>query len=288
MRTKVETITPKKAQSILDNHWVKENQRTPSPSVVSSYAREMKSNQWLLTHQGIAIDDAGELIDGVHRLLAVIESGATIDIMVTRDIPHNGSRSGILTIDAIDRNRIRGVGQQISLRHGIKNGALVASVARYILLLCVYSRNLLTGKFSVPTCLTVLDVYGKEIEYSIAHRSTDKRVRNAAVCAACAFALKACPNQIPAFYQQLTTGENLKRGNPALALRRFLMNTPTPGGNSALSEMRMVLSSAMKSVQQEQLIALRDSNQGFEFFLDKQGRAVTELLTKCGYGDKLI
>ena len=78
MKTQAKNITPKMAAEMLERHLNPENQRRQSQSVVESYARAMRAGQWLLTHQGIAIDTNGELVDGQHRLSAIVASGATV------------------------------------------------------------------------------------------------------------------------------------------------------------------------------------------------------------------
>jgi hypothetical protein len=241
----------------------------------------MRAGQWLLTHQGVAIDDAGELIDGVHRLLAIIESGATIKMMVTRDIPHSGHTGGILTIDAIDRGRERGVGQQLQLRHGASNGNLLSAVCRGVLWLAASSKKELIGKFTVSNALVVMDIYGYEISHAMENRSRDHKVRNAAVIAASSFAMKACHQQVAEFYSGLSTGENVKANDPALTCRRWLMNATSKAGT--LIEYRGVLTCAMKHVMQEKLQKVYDTEHGYNFFLEKQRQSVNKLLALCGY-----
>lgn len=281
MKTKTETITPLKAAQILEAHWVKEHQRKPNEDTVRSYARSMRAGQWLMTHQGIAVDDAGELIDGVHRLLAVIQAGVAVDMMVTRDIPHNGNASGIFTIDAIDRGRERGVGQQLQLRHGVRNGNLVSAVCRGVLWLAAASQKMLIGKFTVANALRVMDIYAQEVAYTMDTRSSDPGVRNAAVIAASAFAMKACKSQVQDFYQKLATGEDIRNGDPAMTCRRWLMNSVTKTGT--LIEYRGVLTCAMKHVLQEKLTKLYDTEHGYNFFLEKQRQSVSKLLGSCGF-----
>jgi len=78
--TDVQTITVTKAKELLEgNH----SNRPIRESVVRGYAEAMTKGQWRLTHQGIAIDARGNLVDGQHRLLAVIESGKPLKTMVT-------------------------------------------------------------------------------------------------------------------------------------------------------------------------------------------------------------
>ncbi len=43
----------------------------------------MREGHWDTTHQGIAIASDGTLVDGQHRLLAIVESGVTVRMNVT-------------------------------------------------------------------------------------------------------------------------------------------------------------------------------------------------------------
>lgn len=277
---RVEIITPEKAQKLLSDHWKPERQRKPSPSVISGYARSMRAGDWLLTHQGIAIDDRGELIDGVQRLHAVVESGASVPMVITRGLSHNGRQRGLYTIDVIDRGRERAVGQQLQLRHSVTNGALYAATARSVLRLCAAAHSLNTGKFSVSHALRVRDYYGAELAYVVENRSHDYRVRNSVVCAASAFAIKAYP-AMRAFYLRLATGEHLTTGDPALTCRRWLMNNPDRPGHPAVP--RGVLTCGMRYVNQDKIVKVYDSDRGYTFFVTPQRQTVAKLLRACGF-----
>lgn len=43
--------------------------------------------EWIVTHQGIAIDENDLLIDGQHRLNGIIKSGVAVEILVTTGLP---------------------------------------------------------------------------------------------------------------------------------------------------------------------------------------------------------
>lgn len=77
-------ITPAMAQDILDSSNV--NNRVVSKARVNKYAGLMTEGKWMTTHQGICISDKGRLIDGQHRLLAIIKSNKTIDLCLTTGI----------------------------------------------------------------------------------------------------------------------------------------------------------------------------------------------------------
>ncbi len=69
--------------------------RPVSESRVAEWAEEMKRGDWQVTHQGIAFDTDGNMIDGQHRLLAIIRSGTTQRLMVT----YNLAPEAFLVID---------------------------------------------------------------------------------------------------------------------------------------------------------------------------------------------
>lgn len=60
-------------------------------SVVTKYASDMKKGRWQLTHQGIAFNEDGALVDGHHRLRAVIESGVPVMMYVTYGVSDEAS-----------------------------------------------------------------------------------------------------------------------------------------------------------------------------------------------------
>jgi hypothetical protein len=70
------------------------------PNSIKQYADDMSAGRWKLTHQGIAFNRDGQLIDGQHRLHAIVRAGATIPIHVT---------FGAENFDAIDMGAARRV-----------------------------------------------------------------------------------------------------------------------------------------------------------------------------------
>ena len=61
--------------------------RRVNNSAVARYERQINSGLWRCTHQGIAFTREGILIDGQHRLLAVIKTGKTVRMVVFADEP---------------------------------------------------------------------------------------------------------------------------------------------------------------------------------------------------------
>ncbi len=75
-------------------------------------AGEMKAGRWRLTHQGIAFDTNGVLIDGQHRLWAIVLSGCTVPMRLFFNEP-------IESLGAIDVVRARTNDEVITLAGGM-------------------------------------------------------------------------------------------------------------------------------------------------------------------------
>jgi len=77
-------VTPELAQSWLDSS---QSSRAASKNRVQKLAAQMRAGLWQRNHNGIAFATDGTLLDGLHRLLAVINSGVTVPMTVVVDEP---------------------------------------------------------------------------------------------------------------------------------------------------------------------------------------------------------
>lgn len=99
MVVKETLVTPQLAYKWLEGNT---HNRSLRQSVVERYARDMKAGKWRLTHEAVAFAPDGTLIDGQHRLWAVIEANSNIKFMVATDVPPESRaviNSGILRTD---------------------------------------------------------------------------------------------------------------------------------------------------------------------------------------------
>lgn len=83
VRTSWEVVTPELATKWLEGNT---HNRSVRDAVVARYAADMLAGRWLQTHQGIAFDEESTLIDGQHRLFAIIESSTPVRLQVTRGL----------------------------------------------------------------------------------------------------------------------------------------------------------------------------------------------------------
>lgn len=85
-------ISPTIAQRMLDSdtavrETTKAKNRKLSVTHVNYLAKEMAAGRWVLTGSSIQFNELGELIDGQHRLVAIIRAGMTVPCYVVTGLP---------------------------------------------------------------------------------------------------------------------------------------------------------------------------------------------------------
>ena len=121
MHVEVRPITPDEAQAILDRANI-DNRRLSRPRVLA-YARDMKQGLWRITHQGLAFETDGSLVDGQHRLAAIVEAGIPIEFLVT---------TGVQRTDVFDTGRPRSAGDVLHIK-GYRDTMKLAATAKYLI-----------------------------------------------------------------------------------------------------------------------------------------------------------
>lgn len=120
MQINVETITPADAKRYLLSNRGNRNIRQRH---VENLARDMATGAWVTNGDAIRFNCDGQLLDGQHRLSAIIKADRAIESVVIRGL----DKTARLTMDAGAK---RHAGDQLQF-FGVKNAAKVASVCRY-------------------------------------------------------------------------------------------------------------------------------------------------------------
>lgn len=124
IKAMVITITPEKAKTWLCTSG---KNRKVSQSHVRMLMREMLAGRWCLNGQAITFNQRGQLIDGQHRLHAVVGSGCSIQSLVTFGI-HDP-----MAWETIDTNQRKRTSTVILEADGYKNTKYLAAAARRLL-----------------------------------------------------------------------------------------------------------------------------------------------------------
>lgn len=211
MKTAIETVTPDKARRYLDGNY---GNRAVRQGWVATLAGMILRGEWRATHQGIAFAADGRLLDGQHRLLAIIQAGKAVDIMVTRDLDDDAFRH-------IDGGRTRSNADRIKLIEDERENVLAVGMMRAYLAAAVSKNSAnLTVDLIENAFLGMADAVAC---VATTFRSPVRSITIAPVAAACAVYIHKHPTQGKRFVDGLVSGKDLVEKSPILALREGLL-----------------------------------------------------------------
>lgn len=115
--------TPALAAYILANH--NNKNRKISPATVAGYVRDILAGRWLVNGDRIVFDRDGDLIDGQHRLMAIVKANVALPIDYIFGL-ENETRA------TVDGGRNRSVGDNYNIITGSKDGSKRASRVNWV------------------------------------------------------------------------------------------------------------------------------------------------------------
>lgn len=196
----------------LAKRWLEKNsdqQRPVSWSRVEAFAADMRNGEWKLTHQAIAFDADNTLIDGQHRLQAVVMSGKSVRMVVATNPEADFS-------DPIDRGTPRSINQILGMssrRQAALNTLRMLEQGYYI-----------TAPLTVAQAVEIQEHHEKSLNALQASKLRGP------VLGACAWAYPCAPDRVRAFVDRVERGEMIQRGDPEFALRNWLQGRPLTRG----------------------------------------------------------
>ena len=229
MRTEIKTIWPDEARHIL-KHNNKIN-RNISDTFVNKIANDILNDTFILTHQGIAFDTDGNLLDGQHRLAGCIKANKPIKILVTYDVPKKYEANGVAlnSFEIIDSGRTRTVAQMLNIS-GVPYATGVAATAKILALLC--ARSSVNVGITSSQVHKILDITKESIHKCV------KIARGGSILKAPSWitgpiSLYHCtyPDKAEEFlYEFVDLSTPDKQGFPSRALAKFYRDNPAAGG----------------------------------------------------------
>lgn len=207
-----EVITPQVAKDLLLNN--KANRRI-EPKVVAKYARDMAEGLWGFDASAIIIASDGSLLNGQHRLSAVVESGATVVFTIARGVD---VREGV----NFDRHRARSNTASLKfmgLNVSGKEVAALSKITQYESGERIYQ----AGPLAVSAGKICETVENNRLAVSVANFASKVRTRGfnsaTALAAYVLIALGSDERAVFDFWNLAMAGEGFK-GDPAFTLHR--------------------------------------------------------------------
>lgn len=228
-----EVITPEIAKQYLARNVA--NNRSVSKSKVQDYVKKMRNGDWGESHQGMAFDVNGRLIDGQHRLHAIVASGITLVVLVARGSPCD-------TFLRIDQGAVRSTKDHLTIagHGGVPN---LESMAKMVW--CFQNDKPTAGPGSrlIPAQLIkiVEDQPGMRA-YGLRAHNLQRGLGISKACGGAAAYLCELANPgldpeiLSDWYEGIETGANLGVGDPRLSLREIFRRSK---GLSAKEQMTL-------------------------------------------------
>jgi hypothetical protein len=217
-------VTPAMAQA-----WLVHNtrNRNKKPRAISAYARDMANGDWEYNGETLKFSKTGVLLDGQNRLYAIIQSGATVEILVVTGLRDKAQ-------ETMDANTRRYFYDTLDIRQEIRTKEVAALCRKVNLLYLAGLKAALVGdagenKGGQPTTAelsAVLEANPAIRQYAEPSKRIGRIVHlPGSVVGLMMFVL----DQVDAedadyFFRTLETGEMLSAGHPIHTLRQALQN----------------------------------------------------------------
>jgi hypothetical protein len=231
MNTTLQLVTPQWAADVLANQ--NTHNRKLRKSWVEKLTRDITAGAFITTHQGIAFDENGTLLDGQHRLAAIVQANRPVNMLVTEGIKarHRVNGTHITAFDAIDQGAKRGA-DEILRMCGHANYTKLASVCRNIIASCAAPQ---VGAVSPAQIQIVLSYVQDSAELCVAISQLDALYRpTAALVAPCVIAHQVYPAEVEEFMNELVHITGTKT-SPSRALVSWAKNRPVRSGSDSLA-----------------------------------------------------
>lgn len=205
-------VTPEIAKQWMERN---RNIRKASPDTVDLYSRMMERGEWVDSHPDpICFDTENQLKNGQHRLLAVIKSGAVLNMTVWWGVDE-------VILRSIDTGRVRKPWESQRLVDGYSANVIATSIASY--LFKISNGGLIGGRRPTRNDVAqTYDLWRDEIDTLIPRAIGSSNLRKASMLAALAEFLKRDRKKATEFIAALYMVDGPIK--PARLLRDYILN----------------------------------------------------------------
>jgi hypothetical protein len=214
VKMKVVAVTPAMALE-----WLAYNtkNRPVRKGTVVDYAARMSRGEWHMNGEPIKFAKSGVLLDGQHRLEAILESEQTVDMMVVEGLDESA-------FETIDTGLKRTTSDYLAVE-GEANCAVLASALRYLAVLQAGGSDF-KMKLSNAQASNLLAAH-PNIRASLTPGNKVKKIMVGALATALHYLFSSVDqDRAEQFFAQLATGTELTDGHPILQLRQRLLERP--------------------------------------------------------------
>jgi hypothetical protein len=218
---RIQTVTPAMAKKWLggnvDNRKLRESR-------VLFLARTLQSDDWDLTGDAIVFDDQGVLINGQHRLTAIVVSEIPARLLVLRGVPAKSQ-------EVMDQGLSRNLADQLH-RRGIQNTHTIAGALNWLYQMRYIEEtgnvHYANSSLERPSLRELLSLFENNLDLADEAKTMGKLVYYLKIRPGPTLAIKHRLYEInrketDLFFEKWQTGENMVRNDPIFRLREWCL-----------------------------------------------------------------
>ena len=198
-------------------------------TLIERYTRDMANGDWAFNGDAIRLSRTGNLLDGQHRLAALVKANVTLSMLVIGNLPDEAQ-------DTMDLGAKRSMADQLALSEGLPNAKAVAAILRK----CVaYETGAATFEGYKSTNAEMRHYLSEHPDVVVAAdlaQAVARALPTPPSVLTTAYHLCRQVNSLAAtaFYRdQVVDGVNLESDDPAYVLRRLLSRHTVNGSTTA-------------------------------------------------------
>lgn len=261
LKTRLITVTPNMAAKFLaKSRWNKKTasqNRNISNGVVVKYIRTIKRGEWN-SYPGLHFDSKNRLVDGHHRLHAIIASGKPVQLYVVSGLTD-------AMVECLDTGRKRSLAERqgmfLSMNYRTERNSWLSVGAEMLV-----GRRI--SLFDFHDYNDWEKIFGEGLEWAVTALAGDHGLRSSGVAGAMMFAYHTDPQAVMEFADKVRSGAGLVEGEPALVLLNH-MRRNIAGSRSGTYRMlmaRRVLNALKAHLEGEKITKLLDTDTGLRYF----------------------
>jgi hypothetical protein len=217
VKVRIATLTPRLAGQLLQRNT---HNRSVSTARVDQYAADIRNGNWRMNGEAVKIAHTGQILDGQHRLMAILEADQPIETLFITGLAPEAQ-------ETMDQGRSRTLGDVLKLR-GEKDYYNLGAATRMV---CLYERDGLPFQAPFKAAPTVHEALrtlerNPDLRDSVKLASSLRRTALIPVSTIAGvhylFAIVSADDAND-FMTKLLRGENLTADSPIYVLRDRLM-----------------------------------------------------------------
>lgn len=281
MNVKIQTFTPELAKKILkvqEDRIAKGDlrQRSLDDRTVLKYAHDMRSGHWLVNNQGIGFNAKGDLIDGRHRLWAVVKCGKPVKMLAIYGLTdHQNNTITVKAIDTIDCGRQRALAQQLRI-DGLLNSALMAAAVRAVSIVAIGHPN---RKLSTSMAKGILSIYQHDFQKVFTLLHSAARISRGFFLGPVAMWHSAHPIKAAQFCTDYVDLISLSSGSPIIALKKYM---ETHSSRQTDASVKAVCCAIQHYSNDNKVQLIKPSDEALQWLLKSQGEKAKQIISIVG------